>query len=59
MKDPVLMNKMIKIFSKMYEVIHKICEDNNLAKAQIFKGDGVWHLINLYQRIDISTALFL
>lgn len=37
----------------------KIIKDNNLGKAQLFKGDGAYHLLNLLGRFDIGTAIFL
>jgi len=42
-----------------FDVLVQICEDNNLAKAQIFKGDGAFHLINLLKKQDICTAIFM
>lgn len=41
------------------DVLHTICVDNNLAKAQIFKGDGSFHLLNLLRRQDITTIIFM
>ena len=41
------------------DVLYKICVDNNLAKAQVFKGDGAFHLLNLLNRQDVTTAIFM
>lgn len=43
----------------VYSLLLAICNDNNLAKAQIFKGVGQFHLINLLKRKDIGTAIFI
>jgi hypothetical protein len=34
----------------MFDLVIKICADNNLAKSQIFKGDGWFHLHNIVKR---------
>jgi hypothetical protein len=36
----------------VFNILFDIAADNNLAKAQIFKADGAFHLLNLLRRND-------
>jgi hypothetical protein len=36
----------------VFNILYDIAIDNNLAKAQIFKADGAFHLLNLLRRND-------
>lgn len=46
-------------YNNMYDVLYLICQDNNIAKGQIFKGDGAYHLQSLLQRHDLPTMNFM
>lgn len=48
-----------KVISEMYKTLYVICKENNAAKTQIFKGNGLWHLKRLILKFDINTILFL
>ena len=43
----------------IYKVIGELCKDNSLAQAQLFKGDGSYHLLRLIRKLDIPTINFL
>ena len=42
-----------------YDTLLIICKNNNLAKAQILKSAGSYHLMNLLKANDLQTIIFL
>jgi hypothetical protein len=48
-----------KVILELYKTLYVICKENNAAKTQIFKGNGLWHLKRLILKFDINTILFL
>ena len=43
----------------VFDILLEIATDNNLAKAQIFKADGAFHLLNLLRKNDLTAGIFL
>lgn len=43
----------------LFDLLLEICTDNNLAKSQIFKGDGSLHLIKLLNKQNITAGIFM
>ena len=48
-----------KALTVIFKLIYTICKNNNLGKAQIFKGDGCFHLLNLVRRNNTQCIILL
>ena len=46
-----------KIQAAIFDIIHLIAQDNNYGKAQIFKGQGWFHFLNLIQKNNTDSLL--
>ena len=43
---------------KIFQIMYKICYQNNTAKAQIFKGIGHYHFKVLLKSHNLNCAIF-
>ena len=43
----------------IYTLLYEIVIDNNLGKAQIFKGHGAHHILGLISKRDLGTMIFM
>ena len=40
-------------------LLYEICVDNNMAKAQLFKGNGAHRILSLLSKRDLGTMIFM
>ena len=48
-----------QINREIFSTLTQLCKNNNYCKAQLFKGDGLYHLKKLLNRPDKDTFLFI
>lgn len=54
-----IQNQMLDVFYSIFDQLYEICTENSEALAQVFKGDGLFHLIRQLVGRDLATISFL
>lgn len=51
--------KIYHFLQDIFEVLTNLLQHNNYAKAQIFKGDGFYHLLSLIKRTNLNAVIMM